>query len=147
LAALEAHVAAHLKRDMKKCGPSGIRFSLQRRTMCVGKGVGGWALTVRCPMCGASPLCGVRYWGDWSGLRARCTPAVIADEKQKLHPDIRACDGTSSQPAPGQRGTAGWLARNEHTRVGVAARQSGRAVWSGRAAERAGVVHLRRHGR
>eukprot|EP00964_Phaeocystis_antarctica_P065440 scaffold39497_cov62-Phaeocystis_antarctica.AAC.1 len=97
-------------------------------------------------MCGASPLCGVRYWGDWSGLRARCIPAVIADEKQKLHPDIRACDGTSSQPAPGQRGTAGWLARNEHTCVGVAARQSGRAVWSGRAAERAGAVHLRRHG-
>ena len=42
----------------------------------------------------------------------RWSPAFIADEKRGLHPDIRACDGTSLRPASRQRGTAGWLARN-----------------------------------
>ena len=75
---------------------------------------------LRCAECGTGRL--------ERAERVRCTPAVIADEEQGLHPDIRACDGTSLRPASGRRGTAGWLARIAGRNVGVGAKQSGRAV-------------------
>jgi hypothetical protein len=65
-------------------------------------------------MCSASVRCAVL--DDWSELRECAGHLLLSPtrsrEKRGLHPDIRACDGTSLRPASRRRGTAGWLARN-----------------------------------